>query len=189
MAEMIEIRPLGLEGVVEIVTRRFGDERGWFTETWNRARFAEHGIDHDWVQDNHARSEQRGVLRGLHFQKPPFAQTKLLRALAGRVFDVVVDIREGSPAFGRWTGVELSAEKGNQILVPAGYAHGYLTLTEGSEVAYKVDAPYSREHEAAIRYDDLAIGIDWPKVGTFILSDKDAVAPLLSETDTGFAYQ
>lgn len=183
---MLEVRELGLPGVKEIVTRRFGDDRGWFTETWNKARWEDAGLVFDWVQDNHAWSEQAGTVRALHFQRPPFAQTKLVRALAGSVFDVAVDIRRGSPTFGQWVGITLSAEAGNQILVPQGFAHGYMTLTPGAEVAYKVDAPYSKDSEGGIRWDDPAIGIAWPDLPP-ILNDKDRDAPSLHDAETGFA--
>ena len=185
---MLEVRELGLPGVKEIVARRFGDPRGWFTETWNKARWEEAGLAFDWVQDNHAWSEAAGVMRGLHFQRPPFAQTKLVRALAGSVFDVAVDIRQGSPTFGQWVGLTLSAEAGNQILVPQGFAHGYMTLEPGAQVAYKVDAPYSKESEGGIRWDDPAIGIAWPDL-TAMLNDKDRDAPLLADADTGFTFR
>ncbi|CAN0572040.1 unnamed protein product, partial [Laminaria digitata] len=144
---MLEIRELAIAGVFELIPRRFADDRGWFTENWNQQRFEDAGLTFDWCQDNHAYSEAAGVLRGLHFQKPPFAQTKLVRCLRGRIYDVAVDLRSGSPDYGKYVGLELSAEAGNQILVPQGFAHGYLTLEQACEVAYKVDAPYARDHE------------------------------------------
>jgi len=183
---MIEVRPLGLEGVVEIIPRRFADTRGWFSETWNAARFVEAGLDCDWVQDNHAYSEHAGVVRALHFQRPPMAQAKLVRVVRGSVFDVAVDIRRGSPDFGRWVGITLTAAQGNQILVPRGFAHGYVTLEPDCEVVYKVDAPYSSAHEQGIAWADPAIGVSWPEVGPRVLSDKDREAPLLADVDTGF---
>ena len=184
---MLEVRDLGLPGVREIVPRRFGDARGWFVESWNAARFADHGLQFDWVQDNQAFSAEAGTLRGMHWQRPPTAQTKLVRCLRGRVYDVAVDIRAGSPTFGKWVGLELTGETGNQILVPRGFAHAYLTLTPDAEVAYKVDAPYSAADEGAFRYDDPAVGIEWPWDGELLLSDKDAAAPLLADVDTGFS--
>lgn len=183
---MLEVRELGLTSVKEIVTRRFADDRGWFTETWNKSRWETAGLAFDWVQDNHAWSEQAGTVRALHFQRPPFAQTKLVRALTGSVFDVAVDIRRGSPTFGHWVGITLSAAAGNQILVPQGFAHGYMTLEPGSEVAYKVDAPYAKDSEGGIRWDDAAIGITWPDLPP-VLNDKDRDAPTLADADTGFA--
>lgn len=185
----MEIRDLGLDGVKEIIPARFRDARGYFTESYNRARFVEAGIDLDWMQDNLSFSADQYVLRGLHFQQPPFAQDKLVRVITGAVFDVVVDIREGSPTYGKWTSVTLSAEKGNQILVPKGFAHGFLTLTPDVHVAYKVTAPYAPDHDRSVRYDDPAIGVDWPLNGAEPkLSAKDAAAKRLSETPTGFVY-
>ena len=185
----MEVRPLGLEGVVEIRTRRFGDERGFFTETWNRETFAASGIDLDWVQDNHSLSRDRGVLRGLHLQTPPHAQDKLVRVLRGSVFDVAVDVREGSPTHGQWVSLTLSAEEGNQILVPAGYAHGFLTLEPDTEVAYKVTGRYAPDCDRSIAHDDPLIGIEWPIAREErILSAKDRDARPLAEVDTGFRY-
>ena len=184
---MVEVRTLDLPGVLEIVTPKFGDARGFFSETWNASRWAEAGIALDFVQDNHSYSAPAGVLRGLHFQTPPFAQDKLVRVMRGAIFDVAVDIRAGSPTFRRWAGATISAQKWNQLLIPKGFAHGFLTLEPDTEVVYKVTAPYSAAHDRAIRYDDPAIGIDWPLAGLELtLSDKDKGAPLLSETETGF---
>ncbi|HZF42587.1 MAG TPA: dTDP-4-dehydrorhamnose 3,5-epimerase [Sphingomonadaceae bacterium] len=181
---MVEVRRLGLGEVVELTSPRFGDARGFFQESWSRRAFAEAGYDLDFVQDNHSYSASRAVLRGLHYQTPPFAQDKLLRVTRGSVFDVAVDIRRGSKDFGRWVGVVLSAEAGNQVLVPRGYAHGFLTLEEHTEVQYKVTAPYDPRHDRAIRYDDPAIGVAWPLTGdALILSDKDRRAPSLADAD------
>jgi dTDP-4-dehydrorhamnose 3,5-epimerase len=186
---MLDVRPLGLEGVVEIRPRRFGDDRGFFSETWSRGGLAEAGIDLDFVQDNHSYSAARGVLRGLHFQTPPSAQDKLVRVSRGSVFDVAVDIRQGSPTYGRWVGLTVSAELWNQILVPRGFAHGFVTLEPGTEVQYKVSAAYDPAQDRGIRYDDPAIGIDWPLAPADIqLSDKDRAAPLLADVETGFSY-
>ncbi|MDX8524500.1 dTDP-4-dehydrorhamnose 3,5-epimerase [Mesorhizobium sp. MSK_1335] len=181
---MLEVRALDLEGVLEIVPKRHGDARGYFCETWNAERFAQAGIDLTFVQDNHSYSAAAGVLRGLHYQLPPRAQDKLLRVVRGGVFDVVVDIRRSSPTFGRWSALEVSAERGNQILVPKGYAHGFVTLVPDTEILYKVTDTYSPEHDRSIRFDDPAIGIAWPSLaGDFQLSDKDRKAPLLSEAE------
>jgi dTDP-4-dehydrorhamnose 3,5-epimerase len=181
---VIEVRPLGLDGVLEIRPSRFGDERGFFSETYSAPAFAEAGIDVDFIQDNHSFSAARGVLRGLHYQLPPSAQDKLVRVTRGSVYDVVVDIRRSSPTFGCWVGLTLSAELWNQILVPKGFAHGFVTLEEGCEVQYKVSAPYDRAADRAIRFDDPAIGIEWPlERRTLTLSVKDEAAPLLSEAD------
>ena len=183
---MIEVRLLGLDGVLEIRPQRFGDERGFFSEVWSERAFADVGLDLHFVQDNHSLSRDVGVLRGLHFQAPPMAQDKLVRVSRGAVFDVAVDIRVGSPNFGQWVGARLSAAEWNQMLIPKGFAHGFLALEPDTEVQYKVTAPYSREHDRAIRFDDPAIGIDWPiDAAALILSDKDRTAPLLAEIETG----
>ena len=181
---MVEVRLLGLGDVAEITPARFGDARGFFTESWSRQAMAEAGYDLDFVQDNHSYSAAAGVLRGLHYQTPPQAQDKLLRVTRGSAFDVAVDIRRGSPDFGRWVSVLLTADKGNQILVPRGYAHGFVTLEPDTEVQYKVTAPYSPANDRAVRFDDPAIGIDWPLAGDALtLSDKDRAAPLLADAD------
>lgn len=184
---MLDVRRLELEGVLEIRPRLVADERGFFSEVWNAAEFAKAGIDLQFVQDNHSLSTEVGVLRGLHFQAPPFAQDKLVRVSRGAVFDVAVDIRRGSPTFARWTGVRLSAAEWNQLLIPKGFAHGFLALEPGTEVQYKVTAHYSREHDRAIRFDDPDIGVEWPiDREALILSDKDRAAPRLADLDTGF---
>lgn len=178
----MQIRNLGLEGVLEIIPQRFSDNRGYFSETYSEKRYQEAGIASRFVQDNQSLSRNRGVLRGLHYQLPPFAQTKLVRVLRGSIFDVAVDIRPGSPSFGKWVALELSSEIGNQILVPAGFAHGFLTLEDDTEVSYKVDAPYSAASERSIRFDDPQIGIPWPvDLAALILSEKDRAAPLLKD--------
>jgi dTDP-4-dehydrorhamnose 3,5-epimerase len=183
---LLEARPLELSELIELTPRRFGDERGFFSEVWNHARFAEAGIPTQFVQDNVSLSRTKGVLRGLHFQTPPAAQAKLVRVSRGSIFDVGVDIRRSSPTFGRWAGVVLSAEKWNQLYVPEGFAHGFVTLEDDTEVTYKVSTPYSPEHDRSIRFDDPTIGIDWPLDGEPTLSGKDAAAPLLADIDTGF---
>ena len=184
---MVEIRPTALAGVLEIRPARISDDRGFFSEVWSDEAFAGACIDLRFVQDNHSLSRDAGVLRGLHFQVPPFAQDKLVRVSRGAVFDVAVDIRHASPTFGQWVGMRLSAAEWNQMLIPGGFAHGFLALEPDSEVQYKVSAPYSREHDRAIRFDDPAIGIDWPiDRAALILSDKDRAAPLLADVDTGF---
>lgn len=182
---MVETRQLALDGVLEITPAKFADNRGFFSETYNADVLAAAGIDLVFMQDNHSLSRVAGVLRGLHYQLPPFAQDKLVRVLRGAVLDVAVDIRKSSPTFGKWISLELSAEKWNQILVPAGFAHGFVTLEPDTEVVYKVTRPYSREHERSIRFDDPSIGIDWGIAPTpIILSDKDRDAPLLAEAET-----
>ena len=181
---MIEVTELGLPGVCEITPARFGDSRGFFSETYCAPRLAERGIDLAFVQDNHSLSKTAGVLRGLHYQLPPFAQDKLIRVVRGAILDVAVDIRRNSPTFGAWLALEVSAEKWNQILVPKGYAHGFVTLVADTEVVYKVTERYAPESERSIRFDDPAIGIDWrvPADG-ITLSDKDSKAPLLADAD------
>jgi len=171
-----------------LIPRRFEDERGWFCESWNRARLVQAGIDVDFSQDNHSLSRPAGTLRGLHFQAPPDAQTKLVRCLRGRIFDVVVDVRRASPTIGQWRGIELSAANGKQLLIPPGYAHGFLTLEPDCEVAYKVDAPYAAASEGGIAWDDPAIAIEWPLTGGVLLSDRDRTLPLLDQLEIDFAY-
>lgn len=178
----MQIRPLALDGVIEIVPRKFGDARGFFSETFSKQGFREAGIDIDWVQDNQSLSAEQGVLRGLHFQVAPFAQDKLIRVLRGSIFDVAVDIRSGSPTYGKWVSCVLSAGSWNQLLVPKGFAHGFLTLEPDVEVFYKVSAPYAPDCDRAIRWDDPALAIDWPLQGrTPVLSAKDAAAPSLAK--------
>ena len=179
---MTEVRELELPGLFEIIPPRFGDERGFFSETWNEAALARSGISVRFVQDNHSYSAARGVLRGLHFQLPPHDQDKLVRVARGAAFDVAVDIRVDSPHFGRWVGLILAAEKWNQLLVPRGFAHGFVTLAPGTEVLYKVSAPYRPEAERSIRFDDPALGIDWPVAAAEMqLSAKDRAAGTLAE--------
>ncbi|MER9301479.1 dTDP-4-dehydrorhamnose 3,5-epimerase [Mesorhizobium sp. M0496] len=181
---MLEVRSLGIDGVLEIVPKRHGDARGFFVETYNAERFAQAGIDLLFVQDNHSYSAAAGVLRGLHYQLAPRAQDKLLRVIRGSILDVAVDIRRSSKTFGKWVALEVSAEKGNQILVPKGFAHGFVTLVPDTEVLYKVTDTYSQAHDRSIRFDDPAIGIEWPSLaGGFQLSDKDLKAPLLAAAE------
>jgi dTDP-4-dehydrorhamnose 3,5-epimerase len=181
---MIDVHPLDLDGLFEIRPSRFGDQRGFFSEVWSRDALAEAGFQLDFVQDNHSYSAAKGVLRGLHYQLPPAAQDKLIRVSRGSIFDVAVDIRPGSPTFGKWTGLILSAELWNQILVPKGFAHGFVTLEEHTEVQYKVTAPYRPDLDRGIRFDDPAIGVDWPLEGNEVqLSAKDSAAPLLSAAE------
>jgi dTDP-4-dehydrorhamnose 3,5-epimerase len=186
---MIDIRALALPDVLEIRPRKFGDHRGFFSEVWSAGAFAEHGLQTTFVQDNHSYSVEAGVLRGLHYQEPPFAQAKLVRVIRGSIFDVAVDIRHGSPTFGHWVGLTISAEAWNQVLVPEGFAHGFLTLEPNTEVLYKASAVYSPQHDRSIRFDDPAIGIDWPLAELDpVISDKDARAPFLAEAPPAFQY-
>lgn len=186
---MAQIRSLALPEVLEIRPARYGDHRGFFSEVWKASALAAHGVDVHFIQDNHSFSVEAGVLRGLHYQEPPFAQAKLVRVTAGEIFDVVVDIRHGSPTFGQWVGLELSAKDWNQIFVPAGFAHGFLTLVPNCEVIYKVSAPYSPQHDRGIRFDDPQIGVEWPIKGLIpILSEKDRAAPLLADAAPTFRF-
>lgn len=177
-------------GAVKVLgATRHGDARGFFAETYNREVFAAIGIEGEFVQDNHSRSRGRGVVRGLHFQLPPFAQAKLVRVVRGSVLDAVVDIRRGSASFGRHATVTLSAEAGNQIFVPTGFAHGFCTLEPDTEVLYKVDAYYSPQHERGLRWNDPALGIVWPVTEEEVeISDKDRKQPLLRELKEMFEY-
>ena len=187
---MLDIRALDIPDVLELRPRKFGDDRGFFSETFHRERMREGGITIDWMQDNQSYSAEPFTLRGLHYQEPPFAQAKLVRVLRGRILDVAVDIRNRSPTFGRWAALELSADAFNQILVPAGFAHGFLTLVPDTEVFYKVSAPYSAAHDRSIRFDDPDLAIRWPLEGrTPVLSDKDAKAPRLSEVQSPFQFE
>lgn len=178
------VRQLDLIGVFEISPRKFGDDRGFFSETYNEKVLAETGIDLNFVQDNHSYSAAKGVVRGLHYQLPDKAQDKLVRVIRGAILDVAVDIRKSSPTFGKWVTLEVSAEKWNQILVPKGFAHGFMTLVPNTEVIYKVTDYYSPQHDRSIRFDDPAIGIEWPLPASEVqLSDKDQKAPLLADAE------
>lgn len=177
-----------LDGVLVIEPDVFGDHRGWFTETYNEAKYIEAGIDINFVQDNHSFSASKGTLRGLHYQLSPKAQTKLVRCTKGIIYDVAVDIRKGSPTFGQWFGLELSADNKKQLLVPKGFAHGFMTLTEDVEVQYKVDEIYSPEHDRGIIWNDPRINIEWPIDIKPILSGKDEGAPKLEETENNFVW-
>ena len=176
--------------VIEVRPPKYGDHRGFFSEVFKRSAFEEAGIDIDWIQDNQSFSAAVGTVRGLHFQVPPVGQDKLVRVLRGAIYDVAVDIRKGSPTYGKWVGVELSAQKWNQLLVPIGFAHCFMTIEPDTEVLYKVSGPYSKEHEGAIRWNDPALGIDWPDPGVEpTLSEKDEVAPFLADFDSPFTYE
>lgn len=174
---------LSIPDVLLLEPKVFGDERGFFFESYNRHSFREAtGIDVDFVQDNHSRSV-KGVLRGLHYQLPPKAQGKLVRVVFGEVFDVAVDIRKGSPTFGKWVGEVLSAENKRQMWIPSGFAHGFVTLSESAEFLYKTTDYYSPQHERCIRWDDAAIGVAWPLTGAPTLSGKDVVGAMLSNAE------
>ncbi|RDC74043.1 dTDP-4-dehydrorhamnose 3,5-epimerase [Rhodovulum sp. 12E13] len=175
-----------LPGVMVLIPRRFGDERGWFSETWNARTLAHHGITTAFVQDNQSFSAEAGTLRGLHYQAPPHAQAKLVRCLSGRILDVAVDARAGSPTYGRWAARELTAEGGEQLLVPEGFLHGFLTLTPDAMVAYKCSDYYAPEADGAVRWD--SVGIDWGLSGPPTLSLKDAEAPAFDAWESPFAW-
>ena len=171
-----------------ITPRRFGDQRGFFAETYSRQKYAEMGVDVEFVQDNHSLSRDVGTLRGLHFQAPPSAQGKLVRCGRGAIFDVAVDIRTGSSTYGHWVGYVLSAENGHQLYVPVGFAHGFVTLEPDSEIVYKCSDYYAPETEGALRWDDPDIGIEWPLKGNPTLSQKDTIAPLLKGFEGPFIF-
>jgi dTDP-4-dehydrorhamnose 3,5-epimerase len=175
-------------GLLLLLPKVFRDERGFFLESYNEETFSKLGVQYCFVQDNHARSEIPGTLRGLHFQLPPKAQTKLIRVTRGAVYDVVVDLRVGSPTFGKWCAVTLSAENFLQLLIPKGFAHGYLTLEEGAEFLYKVDQVYAPECDAGIVWNDPDLNIAWPEL-TPKLSTKDAALPLFSDFRSPFRFE
>jgi len=183
----LDVTPLEIEAVKLIRPRRFADERGYLVETWNRKTFASAGVEIDFVQDNCSLSRFVGTIRGLHFQRPPAAQAKLVRAICGRVFDVAVDLRADSPTFGRFVSVELTAEGGEQLLVPVGFAHGFCTLEPDTQVAYKASQFYAPEHDTGIIWNDPDLGIDWPLAGRQpTISDKDRRLPRLAESNPPF---
>jgi len=183
----LKVESLAIQDVKLVTPARFGDDRGFFSETYNAQRFKDAGIEADFIQDNHSLSAQRGTVRGLHFQAPPFAQSKLVRVLRGTMLDVAVDVRKGSPTYGKWVSAELSAENGVQIFVPRGFLHGFVTLEPDTEIAYKVDNYYSKECDGAVLWNDPALGIDWGiPANEAVLSDKDAAAQSFAEFETPF---
>lgn len=175
-----------MTNIIHISPRRHNDHRGFFGETYSRRQYAEMGIDVEFLQDNQSLSRAAGTLRGLHFQAPPVAQGKLVRCGRGAIFDVGVDIRRGSPTYGKWEGYELTAKNGHQLYIPVGFAHGFLTLQPDSEIIYKCTDYYAPETEGAIRWD--SCGIEWPMYMVPILSDKDAVAPSFDEFESPFKF-
>ena len=183
----MEVIQTELPDVKILIPRVFGDSRGWFMESWSERDMEKAGLRLAFLQDNHSFSAQKGTLRGLHFQKNPFAQAKLVRCARGAIMDVAVDIRQGSPFFGKWTAVELSAENKRQLFIPRGFAHGFLTLTDDVEILYKADQYYSPEADRSIAWNDPAIGVEWG-VASPILSLKDQNAPLLADSDANFVY-
>ncbi len=186
---LLQIEETRLPGVVILTPKRFGDDRGFFCESWNSRRMEAAGLGYAFVQDNHSMSAVAGTLRGLHYQRPPHAQAKLVRCGRGRLFDVAVDIRVGSPTYGQWVGVELSFENGKQLMIPRGFLHGFVTREPKTEIIYKCDGFYDAEADGAVRWDDPVIGIDWGLTGDPVLSDKDAKAPFLAELEPVFTYE
>lgn len=185
----MKIEETKLPGVVILTPARFGDDRGFFSESWNRQRLKEAGIDLDFVQDNHSLSKEVGTVRGLHFQSPPHAQDKLVRCGRGALYDVAVDARIGSPTYGQWVGEELTAENGKQLLVPVGFLHGFVTLQPDTEIIYKCTDYYAPECDGAVKFDDPDLSIDWPLSGKAILSAKDAVAQSFADFDSPFEFR
>ena len=184
---MLKVTPTKLPEVLIIEPDVFEDDRGWFTESYNKGKLKEAGLEADFVQDNHSVSKQKNVLRGLHFQLEPDAQAKLVRCTAGAILDVAVDLRAGSSTYRKWIKVELSAQNHKQLFIPRGFGHGFVTLTENAEVQYKADNFYSSSSDRSLRFDDPEIGVDWG-VTDPILSDKDKNAPLLKDSDVNFKY-
>lgn len=184
---MLDVSKTSLPDVFILEPRRFGDSRGFFSESWNAKRMAEAGLDITFVQDNHSMSAQVGTVRGLHFQSPPHAQGKLVRCGRGALFDVAVDIRKGSPTYGQWVGEELTFENGKQLWIPAGFLHGFITRAPDTEIIYKCTDHYAPECDGAVRWD--SCGIDWNFEGTALLSEKDEAAPALADFDSPFVYE
>lgn len=183
----MHIEETPLEGVKLLTPARFGDDRGFFSESYSKRVLADHGITMEFVQDNHSLSTQVGTLRGLHYQSPPAAQDKLVRCGRGALFDVAVDIRNGSPTYGQWFGAELSFENGRQLLVPKGFLHGFVTLTPDTEVVYKCSDYYAPDCDGGVRWD--SCGIDWGLESDPVLSAKDAAAPLFADFSSPFTYE
>lgn len=181
-----------IKGVYIIESDCYGDNRGWFMETYNKAKFAEMGIETVFVQDNMSYSAQKGTLRGLHYQRAPYSQAKLVRCTKGKVIDVAVDIRKGSPTYGKWVSCELSEDNKRMFYLPKGMAHGFLTISDDVEFQYKVDELYNKESEGSIRYDDPTINVDWGSLLNGIepvLSEKDKIAPDLKNCNANFVYE
>ena len=183
----MDVKKTPLQELVVLEPKRHGDERGFFSESWNKSRMAAAGLHYDFVQDNHSLSADAGTLRGLHFQSPPHAQAKLVRCGRGRLFDAVVDVRKGSPTYGQSFGIELSFENGLQLLVPEGFLHGFATREPNTEIVYKVTDYYAAECDGAVRWD--SCGIDWGITSAPKLSAKDKLAPVLSEFESPFVWE
>lgn len=186
----MKVTPTDILDVLVLEPRRFEDARGFFSEVWNSSTLADAGIAEDFVQDNQSLSRVAGTVRGLHYQAPPHAQVKLVRCGRGRIWDVAVDVRAGSPTFGKWIGVELSAENGRQLFIPVGFLHGFSTMTNDAEVLYKCTSHYAPEADGAVRFDSAALGIDWKLGGREpLLSDKDMTAPEFDAWQTPFEWR
>ncbi len=183
---MLDITPTEIPDLLILTPKRHGDARGFFSESWNKARMAERGLAYDFVQDNHSLSGAVGTLRGLHYQSPPHAQAKLVRCGRGRLYDVAVDVRRGSPTFGRWFGIELSFENGRQLMIPAGFLHGFVTREPDTEIIYKCTDAYAPDCDGAVHWD--SCGIDWGLAAPPLLSDKDARAPAFADFQTPFIW-
>lgn len=183
----MKIEKMPLDDLYVIVPQVYNDNRGWFYESYNRQSFMDNGINIEFIQDNHSLSISKYTMRGIHFQNNPYAQSKLVRCIVGRILDIAVDLRRGSPTYCKWIAVELSAENKKQLFIPKGFGHAFITLEENTQVCYKVDAPWSKEHERTISYLDPDINIKWPE-GEKVLSDKDANAPFLNDCDINFIY-
>lgn len=178
-----------IPGPALIVPTRHGDERGWFCQTWSETDWAAANLPNmSWRQDNEAFSAAPGTLRGLHFQAPPHAQTKLIRCVKGEIFDAIVDLRKGSPTYGKWLGVKLTQQGGEQLLVPEGFAHGYQSLKANTMVAYKVTSPYAANSEGGLFWADVDIGIEWPKPKDAVMAGRDFNWPGLADFDSPFTY-
>lgn len=184
----MEIKETSIPDVKLVIPDVFGDNRGWFYESYNYEKLYALGIETVFVQDNRSFSQRKGTLRGLHFQKAPKAQTKLLCCTRGEILDVAVDLRKGSPTYLKWVSAHLSAENKHFLYIPKGFAHGFVTLTDNVEVLYKVDDYYSKENDRSVRFDDESIGVDWG-ITDPILSQKDITAPLLKNSDVNFVYE
>ena len=186
----MSIKKPGIAAVRELTPKKHGDHRGFFSEVYNKRALGEAGIHIEFVQDNHSLSAEKGTVRGLHFQTPPFAQDKLVRVTRGAVFDVAVDLRRGSPSYGRHASAVLSAEAWNQLLVPVGFAHGFMTLEPDTEVIYKVSRYYAPDHDEGLLWNDPDLDIDWPLgLDVAVLSEKDRNLPRLKEIESPFVYE
>ncbi|OGH96508.1 MAG: dTDP-4-dehydrorhamnose 3,5-epimerase [Candidatus Melainabacteria bacterium GWF2_32_7] len=182
----LEFKKLDIPEVILIKPKVFSDSRGFFAETYKYSEFRQNGIPQIFVQNNHSKSS-KGVLRGLHYQKNPKVQAKLVKCIRGEIFDVAIDIRKGSPSFGKWVGVILSEDNKEMLFIPEGFAHGFLVLSDDAEIIYSVTEEYSPENDRGIRWDDPEIGINW-QIDNFIISEKDLKQPLLKDIDNNFVY-